>query len=77
MAFVRTWVDATGGAPINQKALSVVSGGGWLFRPEKRVGVRIFAAQHVAALGDLRTAAASVPDVVGNFWSVGAAFVIR
>ena len=32
---------------------------------------------HVAALGDLQTPDGSVPDVVGNFWSFGAALVIR
>lgn len=77
MAFVRNWVDAIGPASINQKALSVVIGGGWAFRRERRVGLQLFASQHVAALGDLQTADAAIPDVVGNFWSIGAAIVIR
>jgi hypothetical protein len=77
MAFVRNWVDAIGPSPINQKALSVVIGGGWVFRPQQRIGLQIFAAQHVAALGDLQTPGAAIPDVVGNFWSIGAAIVIR
>ena len=34
-------------------------------------------AQHVAALGDFQTAGGTVENVVGNFWSVGAAIVIR
>ena len=77
MAFVRNWVDVLGQDSINSKALSVVIGGGWAFRPAERVGFQVFAAQHVAALGDLQTAEGDVPDVVGNFWSLGAAIVIR
>jgi hypothetical protein len=77
MAFVRNWVDAIGPDPINSKALSVVIGAGWAFRPAARVGLQVFGAQHVAALGDLKTAEEDVPDVVGNFWSLGVAVVIR
>lgn len=77
MAFVRNWVDAIGSGAINSKALSVVIGGGWAFRPRGRFGLQAFATQHVAALGDLRTAEADIPDVVGNFWSTGVAIVIR
>ena len=77
MAFVRNWIDAVGQDPINQKALSVIIGAGWAFRPADRFGLQVFAGQHVAALGDLRTAQEDVPDVVGNFWSIGVAVVIR
>jgi hypothetical protein len=77
MAFVRNWVDAIGPDPINQKALSVVIGAGWAFRPAARVGLQILGAQHVAALGDLQTPEEAIEDVVGNFWSVGVAIVIR
>jgi hypothetical protein len=77
MAFVRNWVDAIGSTAINSKALSVVIGGGWAFLRTERVGLQMFGTQHVAALGDLQTADVSVPDVVGNFWSLGAAVVIR
>ena len=77
MAFVRNWVDAIGPSPIRQKALSVVIGTGWAFRPQERLGVQVFGAQHVAALGDLQTADRAVEDVVGNFWSLGVALVIR
>ena len=77
MAFVRNWVDATDAASITSKALSVVIGGGWVFRPDARLGVQVFAAQHAAALGDLQTSTADVQDVMGNFWSVGIAVVIR
>lgn len=77
MAFVRNWVDAIGPDPVNQKALSVVIGAGWAFRPAGRVGFQVFGSQHVAALGDLRTPEEDAEDIVGNFWSVGAAIVIR
>jgi hypothetical protein len=77
MAFVRNWVDAIGPESINSKALSVVIGAGWAIRPAARVGLQLFGAQHVAALGDLQTPEEVVADVVGNFWSLGAAVVIR
>jgi hypothetical protein len=77
MAFVRNWVDTISPVAINQKALSVVIGAGWAFRPGERVGLQVFGAQHVAALGDLQTSDEPIPDVVGNFWSLGVAIVIR
>ena len=77
MAFVRNWVDAVGPDAINSKALSVVIGGGWHFRPAERLGLELFAAQHASAIGDIKTATADVPDVMGNFWSIGVAIVVR
>ena len=77
MAFIRNWVDAIGPGAINSKALSVVIGTGWVFRADKRVGFELFASQHAGALGDLQTAAGEVPDVLGNYWSIGAALVFR
>lgn len=77
MAFVRNWVDTLGPGAINSKALSIVVGGGWAFRVEKRVGFELFASQHAGALGDLQTATADVPDVMGNYWSIGGALVFR
>jgi hypothetical protein len=77
MAFIRNWVDGSGPGAINSKALSVIIGGGWAFRRAERVGFQMFGAQHFAALGDLQREEESVPDVVGNFWSLGAAIVIR
>ena len=59
---------------INSKALSVVIGAGWAFRPAARVGLQLFGTQHAAALGDLQTSEGEVPDVMGNFWSLGAAW---
>jgi hypothetical protein len=77
MAFSRNWVDAVGSEPFNEKVLSVVVGAGWVFRPAARVGFQIFGTQHVGAIGDLQTTEGDVPDVVGNFWSIGGAIVIR
>jgi hypothetical protein len=77
MAFLRNWVDAIGPGPLNQKALSVIIGGGWAFRPDRRVGYQVFAAQHVAALGDTQTTTATIEDVVANYWSFGVSIVIR
>ncbi len=77
MAFIRNWVDTFSPDAINSKMLSVVIGTGWAFYPDKRIGMQLFASQHAGAVGDLQTASGSVPDVIGNFWSLGAAFVIR
>jgi len=77
MAFVRNWVDVLGSDSFNEKALSVVIGAGWVFRPTARLGLQLFAAQHALALGDLQTSQGQIPDVVGNRWSIGAAVVIR
>ena len=77
MALVRNWVDVIGPGAENSKALSVIIGGGWAFRPASRVGMQVFVSQHAAALGDLTTADSDVQDVIGNFWSIGAAIVFR
>jgi hypothetical protein len=77
MAFIRNWVDAIGPGAINSKVWSVVIGTGWEFRWTERLGLQVFGAQHVGAIGDLQTAEGDIPDVVGNFWSLGVAVVIR
>ena len=77
MAFVRNWVQTIGPHPDDSKALAVVFGGGWEFKPKGRLGLQLFATQHVGALGDLQTANGAIADVTGNFWSLGAAIVIR
>ena len=76
-AHKKIWVDVLGAQSVNSKALSLVVGAGWEFRATRRIGLQLFGSQHVAALGDLRTSDADIPDVVGNFWSFGAAVVIR
>ena len=75
MAFVRNWLFAD--RRITQKALAVAIGGGWAFRRNERVGVQIYAAQHVAALGDFELPEGTLENVMGNFWSLGAAVVFR
>ena len=77
MAYVRNWLDTISSESLNSKALSLVIGAGWEFMPLRRVGFQVFGSQHVAALGDLATIDGDIPDVVGNFWSFGAAIVIR
>lgn len=77
MAFVRNWIDVVGTAPVTSKALSIVIGAGWEFRPAARVGYQFLATQHATALGDVQTSMGEAQNVLGNFWSVGAALVIR
>lgn len=79
MAFVRNFVyDGTGTLPpITSKALGLTYGAGWTFRRNQRVGLQVFGAQHVAALGDFQTGGVTIENVIGNFWSAGAAIVIR
>jgi hypothetical protein len=79
MAFVRNFIyDGSGTLPpITSKALGLTYGIGWTFRHTDRLGLQIFGAQHVAALGDFQTGGMTIENVVGNFWSVGAALVIR
>ena len=77
MGFVRNWVDVIGPGAENSKALSLVIGGGWVFRPADRVGLQVFVSQHAGALGDLATAESDVQDVIGNFWSLGVGIVFR
>ena len=77
MALVRNWIPTTGPHPDNSKALSVIVGTGWEFRSRSRFGLQLFAMQHVSALGDLQTVTGQIADVTGNFWSLGAAIVVR
>ena len=79
MAFVRNFVyDGTGTLPpITSKALGLSYAAGWAFRRSSRVGVQVFGAQHLAALGDFQTGSVIATDVVANYWSAGAAIVIR
>jgi len=78
MAFVRNWVVETNATEsFTSKAFALEIGGGWEWRFARRFGAQAFASQHVATLGDLETATTRVENVVGNFWSVGGAIVIR
>lgn len=79
MAFVRNFpYDGSGTLPpATSKGLGFSYAAGWTFRQQARVGLQIFGAHHVAALGDFRTSQATINDVIGNYWSLGAAIVIR
>ena len=77
MAFVRNWVDVLGSDSFNEKALSVIIGAGWAFRPTGRFGLQVFGTQHALAMGDLQASEGQIQDVIGNRWSLGAAVVIR
>jgi hypothetical protein len=79
MAFVRNWVvtEEAGQSVFTSKAFALALGAGWEWRMARRFGFQVFGAQHVAALGDLTTSTTTVENVVGNFWSVGGAIVIR
>jgi hypothetical protein len=79
MAFIGNWlvtipVDAP---PQRSKAFGLEVGAGWEWRTRGPVGVQVFGGQYVAALGDLETDAGTAQNVVGNFWSIGTAIVIR
>jgi hypothetical protein len=76
MAIVRNFVFDLE-SPALQKALAIHFGGGWEFRRDKRVGFEVFGAQHAAALGDFVLREGTVDNVMGNYWSLGAALVIR
>ena len=79
MAFLRNWLDVFEAQtpPIRSKAFALGLGAGWEWRTRSRFGMQISGSQHVAALGDLQTSDFTAQNVVGNFWSVGAAIVIR
>lgn len=79
MAFVRNFpYDGSGTLPpATSKGLGLSYGAGWTVRHNQRVGLQLFGAQHVAALGDFTTGNTTINDVIGNYWSLGAAIVIR
>jgi len=80
MAFVHNYVldeGEAGETAFRSKAFALALGAGWEWRLARRLGAQVIGAQHVAALGDMQTSDRVVENVVGNFWSVGAAIVIR
>jgi hypothetical protein len=79
MTFVRNFVYSvdTTLPPVTSKGLGLTYGIGWTFRRANRVGLQVFGAQHVVGLGDFQSGGTVIADVVGNFWSAGAAMVIR
>jgi hypothetical protein len=79
MALVRNWVvNADTEDVFTSKAFALGLAAGWEWPLSRRLATQVFGSQHVAALGDLTTSnATTVENVVGNFWAVGAAIVIR
>ncbi len=80
MAFLRNWlktIDEEATTPVRSKAFALALGAGWEWRAGGRIGLQASGMQHVAALGDLQTSEGTVENVVGNFWSAGAAMVVR
>jgi hypothetical protein len=63
--------------PFTTNAIALTLGMGWEFVRQRRVTLQILATQHVVALGELTTATGSIKNVVGNYWLVGGALVIR
>jgi hypothetical protein len=79
MAFLRNWLNALDDQepPVRSKAFALVIGAGWEGRLRGRVGLQLFGAQHATALGDLQTSERTIENVMGNFWSFGAAIVLH
>jgi len=64
--------------PYTTNALAINFGVGWEFTINRRWAFQVHGLQHVAALGELTTVAGGrIRNVVGNYWTVGAAVVIR
>lgn len=79
MGFVRNWVVDLQQQEhqFTSQAFALAMSTGWEWRVSDHFGLQAFGAQHVATLGDLTTDSQQVENIVGNFWSVGAAVVIR
>ncbi len=64
--------------PYTTNALGIVYGVGWEFKVARRWGIQVHGLHHVAALGELTTVDGTrIKNVVGNYWTVGGAVVIR
>ncbi len=78
MAFLKNFLKTVeGDTPLRSKAFALGIGTGWEWRTRSRVGAQVFATLNAAALGDLETSDRTIQNVMGNFWSVGGAIVIR
>jgi len=79
MAFLTNWLDVLDDTepPIRSKAFALALGAGWEWRLAGRFGAQVFGSQYATALGDLETSGQTIENVMGNFWSAGAAIVIR
>jgi hypothetical protein len=64
--------------PFSTNALGVTYGTGWVLGWHRRRTVQLHATHHVAALGQLTTVdGGSHENVIGNYWTLGAALVVR
>ena len=78
MAFMKNFLKTVqADTPLRSKAFALGIGTGWEWRTHSRVGAQAFATLNAAALGDLETSDRTIQNVMGNFWSVGGAIVIR
>lgn len=78
MAFMKNFLKTVqADTPLRSKAFALGIGTGWEWRTRSRVGAQVFATLNAAALGDLETSDRTIQNVMGNFWSVGGAIVIR
>ena len=79
MALVRNWVVNPDTEDVfTSKAFALGLGAGWEWPLSRRLAAQVIGSQHVATLGDLTgSGGTTFENVVGNFWSVGGAIVIR
>jgi hypothetical protein len=64
--------------PYTTNALALVYGTGWTFKVKNRWAVQAHATHYVASLGELtRTDGTTMTNVVGNYWTIGMAIVVR
>lgn len=79
MAFVHNWIlQLEGEDPsFRSKAFALDLAAGWEWRLSRHFGAQVLGGQQVAAVGDLETSERTMENVMGNFWSVGGAVVIR
>lgn len=71
-------IENTLAPPYTTNALGLTYGAGWVFSPYHRIAFQTHATHHVAALGELTsTTGTVVKNVVGNYWTIGTAVVIR
>jgi hypothetical protein len=64
--------------PYTTNALALNFGVGWEFKVSRHFGFQVHGMQHVASLGELTTVSGErIFNVVGNYWTVGGAIVIR
>jgi len=64
--------------PYTTNALGLVYGAGWTFKVKNRWALQAHAMHYVASLGELALPnGTTMTNVVGNYWTVGMAIVVR